>query len=379
MTTELFPFKPELAHQHLPYWITFSLIPRFGKARLSRVAAFCDYDVESFFQMSDKSLKQLGFDEEQVQVITQMPAKAVSNIEAWLEKSDLNYILTINNPKYPDLLRETTSPPLVLFGTGNQLLLAKPQLAIVGSRNPSESGKQNAISFARELAGNDCVITSGLAMGIDSFAHKGALTNVGKTVAVLGCGIDICYPKRNAKLSREILEQGGSVVSEFVPGTPPLAHHFPRRNRIISGLSLGTLVVEAAIKSGSLITAYYALQQNREVFAIPGNINNPLTRGCHHLIKQGAKLVEQVADILEEFSATLNNGLKNDEKKLQKSINQRLATDVLLDSVDYDTTSIDLVAQRSGLPVSVVLTKLLEYELRGVVTSVPGGYIKLGD
>lgn len=379
LSIHLFPYYPHRMHEDLRHWLTLAMIPNFGFASLKNLAAFCQHDLQTLMSMDKKSLSRVGFDESQIQSFLHPPENLLTNAFQWLENNKFNFILPINSPDYPELLREISSPPLLLFVRGDKMSLHEPQIAIVGSRNPSEAGKQNSFRFAKELAGKGWTITSGLALGIDGFAHKGVIAQNAKTIAVLGSGVDVIYPRRHRKLADELLEQGGCLVSEFLPGTAPVAEHFPRRNRIVSGLSLGTLVVEAAIKSGSLITAYYALQQNREVFAIPGNINNPLAKGCHQLIKQGAKLVEQVSDIHEEFSDVINVRVLDEQKNLQKSAFESLATDGLLDSVDYDTTSVDLVAQRSGLPVSVVLTQLLEYELRGLVASVPGGYIKLGD
>jgi DNA processing protein len=217
-----------------------------------------------------------------------------------------------------------------------------------------------------------------LAIGIDGLAHQGAILGSGLTIAVLGTGIDYTYPRRHVQLAQQILEMGGTLISEFAPYTPVRPENFPRRNRIISGLSLGTLVVEAAIKSGSLITARYAIEQDREVFAIPGNIHNPLSKGCHYLLKQGAKLVEDLGDINEEFQNLSIWKEHSSENKTQKNVNQGLATDLLLDSVDFEATPLDIVAERSGMPVSLVMSQLLEYELRGLVTAVQGGYLKLG-
>lgn len=379
ITDRLFPYHPSEEEQWLPHWVALSMVPRFGKAKLRCLAEFCEFEFEAIFRLSKELLKGLGLDDEQIHAIKHFPLRDIERVQHWLKKSPNHFAFPYHHPKYPQTLREISSPPILLFGIGNVDRLHSPQLAVVGSRNPTEAGKKLAYDFAKNLTELGCGVTSGLALGIDSFAHKGALAHDANTVAVLGSGIDVCYPKRNAKLIEDIMLRGGCIISEFIPGTKPLAHHFPRRNRIVSGLSLGTLVVEAAIKSGSLITAYYALQQDREVFALPGSVNNPLAEGSHHLIKQGAKLVENVSDILEEFTFFVEQKSKNTNKNIQKSKDQCLASDPLLDSVDYEATSIDLVAKRSGLPISVVLTRLLEYELRGLVTSVPGGYIKLGD
>lgn len=377
--SHLFPLSDKPSFEELNAWLNLTRIPQFGKAKLSVLADFCANRFERLMALKTSEALYLGFNENQAVLLSALNRTRNDAVFSWLSNDSKNYLLPLNHRDYPDRLRQVSSPPLVLFVKGNVNTLVSPQVSLVGSRNPSESGKHNAFEFAKELSGLGFTITSGLAIGIDSFAHKGALANKGKTIAVLGSGVERIYPRRNSALVDKLLELDGCLVSEFFPETEPKAQHFPRRNRLISGLSLGTLVVEAAVKSGSLITAYSALQQNREVFAIPGNIRNPLASGCHHLIKQGAKLTEQVADIVEEFPDAKNDLLQNAEKKLQKSTKQCLATDLLLDSVDFDTTSVDQVAQRSGLPASVVLTKLLEYELRGLVTSVAGGYVKLGE
>lgn len=365
--------------EELNVWLNLARIPHFGKAKLSVLLEYCCNSFDKLMSLKTSELLSLGFNDKQALLLSSLRRVQNAKVFSWCDKCEENYLLPLNHQDYPECLRQVSSPPLVLFVKGNVKALTDPQLSLVGSRNPSESGKQIAFDFARQLSALGFTITSGLAIGIDSFAHKGALANQGKTVAVLGSGVERIYPRRNMGLVTKLLQCEGCLVSEFFPDTEPRAQHFPQRNRLISGLSWGTLVVEAAVKSGSLITAYSALQQNREVFAIPGNIRNPLASGCHHLIKQGAKLTEKVADIVEEFPEAKNDLLQNDEKKLQKSAKQCLATDLLLDSVDFDITSVDQVAQRSGLPTSVVLTKLLEYELRGLVASVAGGYVKLGE
>jgi DNA processing protein len=215
------------------------------------------------------------------------------------------HLITPFDSEYPALLRQISNAPAVLFVQGNIRRLANPQIAIVGSRNSTVTGRDNAFKFAQHFSELGFTVTSGLALGIDAAAHQGALKGQGGTIAVLGTGIDKIYPSSHVALAHEIIEKG-VLLSEYPIGVPPAPSNFPRRNRIISGLSLGTLVVEAALKSGSLITARYALDQGREVFAIPGSIHSPLAKGCHHLIRQGAKLVETAEDVLEELSALIN-------------------------------------------------------------------------
>jgi DNA processing protein len=265
----------------------------------------------------------------------------------------------------------------VLFATGNKAHLQKPQIAIVGSRRASLQGKRIANDIAFGLSSNGVVVTSGLAMGIDSAAHQGALSGSTGTIAVMGTGPEKIYPAKNSKLYEAINNDGGVSVTEFFPGQGPKPWHFPRRNRIIAALSLGTLVVEAKIKSGTLITANLAADMGREVFAVPGNIFHEYSEGCHWLIQQGAKLVTNINDILDEVGVQPEQlGLNVDEQN-EKSTANSLATDKLLASVDYDITAIDVIAQRNALSVSQAMASLLEYELRGLVAAVPGGYVKL--
>ena len=290
-------------------------------------------------------------------------------------------IITYDAPAYPCLLKEIYDPPLVLFTRGNVDLLALPKIAIVGSRNASVSGREIAHKLAGKLA-TQFVVTSGLALGIDAQAHVGALHKQGFTIAVVATGLDITYPARHKTLQKDIIENTGLIISEFAPGVAPKAGHFPKRNRLISGLSLGVLVIEASLKSGSLITARCALEQDREVFAVPSSIYNAQAKGCHWLIKQGAKLVEDAADIVEEFEDVLSGSLnlsRNNEKANSsvKSEKQHLCNDPMLASVGYEITPVDLVVSRSKLPIDVVLTRLTVLELRGLVAAVPGGYLKL--
>ena len=257
-----------------------------------------------------------------------------------------------------------------MFVRGNQELLSLPQIAIVGSRNPSALGEETAFNFAKTLSHHGFVITSGLALGIDAASHRGALNAQGYTVAVAGTGLDRVYPARHKELATEIVNTG-VMISEFPPGTTAKANHFPRRNRIISGLCQGLLVVEAAKQSGSLITARMALEQNREVFAIPGSIHNPLARGCNALIREGAKLVETTQDILEE----LNQYYQQDEKLLPLATQSTLDLEqqTLLNRVMFSPTSIDHLVENTGESVEVVSSMLLILELQGYLEATAGG------
>lgn len=300
---------------------------------------------------------------------------------AWQAQPD-NHIITLHDPAYPSLLRQIADAPPLLFVRGQPGVLARPQLAMVGSRNPSAGGKEIAHDFARHLASVGLTITSGLALGIDAASHQGALSAGGVTLAVTGTGLDRVYPARHRDLAHRIAEHG-ALVSEFPPGTPPLAENFPRRNRIISGLSVGVLVVEAALQSGSLITARLAGDQGREVFAIPGSIHNPLARGCHALIRQGAKLVENVHDILEELG-TYNLNMQGESPPQETDFGSDMGVTVddnqlnLLSFMDFSPASVDLLVERSGLTPEQVSSMLLVLELHNRVESVAGGlYIRV--
>lgn len=305
---------------------------------------------------------------------------AIDSDRHWLDQPG-QHLLTWLDADYPALLRDTARPPLALFVRGDPGLLWQPQLAIVGSRNPTAGGRDNALAFATALARSGVVITSGLAGGVDSAAHEGALRG-GRTIAVVGTGPDVVYPAGNAALAERIAGSG-AIVSEFAPGTPPRPEHFPRRNRLIAGLSLGTLVVEAALRSGSLITARLATEAGREVFALPGSIHNPMARGCHRLIRDGARLVETAGEILEE--------LKPMAARLAERLRDTLAADAavqdtagdaansagrladpdyqrLWDALGHDPQPVDALAERTGLTVADISSMLLIMELDGLIT-----------
>jgi DNA processing protein len=299
----------------------------------------------------------------------------------WLEQPN-HHIVTWGDAHYPPLLREISDPPMLLYLHGDPALLSTPQLAIVGSRNPSSGGSDASREFASYLANHGFTITSGLATGIDGAAHSGALEH-GRTIAITGTGLDRVYPARHRQLAHKIAEKG-ALVSEFPLNTKPHPGNFPRRNRIISGLSLGTLVVEAAIKSGSLVTARLAMEQGREVFAMPGSIHNPLARGCHKLIREGAKLVETAVDIVEELAPLLGL-LPELEQPATDTLNLTNVCQLdeeyqcLLKALGYDPQPIDTLIQISGLTTEAVSSMLLRLELDGVVASAPGGrYYRTG-
>jgi DNA processing protein len=298
--------------------------------------------------------------------------------EQWLEKPE-NRIIESDSDDYPELLRRIPDPPTLLYIVGNAEALHLPALSIVGSRNPTQGGKENAYEFAKHLGRSGFCIVSGLAQGIDTSAHEGALAAGAMTVAFLGHGIDRVYPSANRDLAHRI-SQNGVLVSEFPLGGPPRRENFPQRNRLISGLSLGTLVVEAARRSGSLITARLAGEQGREVFALPGSIHNPLSRGCHQLIKQGAKLVESADDIVSELGSLTGHLMQNtvdQENEEPKSIEHDPDYEILLNSMSYDPASADDLAENSGLTINQVSSMLLILELEEKIEALTGGKYSL--
>lgn len=327
------------------------------------------------FSESASSLKSLGLKESIVSALKAPDWSVIENDLRWLAQPN-HLALTLTDELYPAQLREIADPPPVLFVRGNPELLALPQIGMVGSRNPSKLGIETSIDFAKALVGYGFVITSGLALGIDAAAHRGALQADGYTIAVAGTGLDRVYPARHKELAMEIVARG-AMISEFPPGTGAKADHFPRRNRIISGLCLGLLVVEAAKQSGSLITARMALEQNREVFAIPGSIHNPLARGCNALIREGAKLVETADDILEELNLTSPSTKANIfSETVQSTLD--LEQQTLLNLIMFSPTSIDSLVESTGKPVEMLSSTLLVLELQGYVESVSGGcYIRI--
>lgn len=292
----------------------------------------------------------------------------------WLE-SDQHAILTPDSADYPELLSQIPNPPPHLYVRGDVAALSHPALAIVGSRNPTSGGERNAFEFARHLGRCGFAIVSGLALGIDSAAHRGALAAGAPTVAFLGHGIDHVYPKRNRELA-DAIAAGGALVSEFPLGMAPRREFFPQRNRLISGVALGTIVVEAARQSGSLITARLAAEQGREVFALPGSIHNPLARGCHRLIRDGAKLVESAEDILSELGAIAGHVL--DTARAMPDTSHAAGEEdaeyvKLTQHLGHDPVSIDDLAERSGLTIGEVSSMLLILELDGKVEKLSGG------
>lgn len=324
--------------------------------------------------LSEAELVRMGLSQSQARRFVHGVAQA-DELARWLAGGANRWLMTCTDADWPNPLAQIEDAPAVLLGLGRRALLSDPQLAVVGARHASREGVANAATFAEALSQAGLTITSGLAHGIDAAAHRGALKGVGSTIAVMGTGIDRVYPAANQQLAHQIAE-AGAIVSEFPLGTAPRAPNFPRRNRIVSGLSVGTLVVEAAERSGSLITAQLASQQGREVFAIPGSIHNPMAKGCHRLIKQGAKLVECAQDILEELSSLLQLQLGLPENTSQKApaLTSELAQ--LLAHITYDPISLDELAVLTRWPVSSLQGALLSLEVEGCVEALPGGLYK---
>jgi len=333
---------------------------------------------DDLLRQSRPTLAALGLGRAATGALLQPDAAAIATDLAWLEGNPQRSLVCWGTPDYPPLLARIPDAPLVLYVEGDVGALSLPQLAIVGSRNPTGPGRDTALQFARHLAQAGFTITSGLALGIDAAAHRGALQANARTVAVVGRGLDAVYPHENSGLAREIVARGGACVTDLPIGTPPLKQNFPRRNRILSGLAVGTLVVEAALQSGSLITARLAAEHGREVFAIPGSIHNPLVRGCHSLLRQGARLVETVDDIFSEIAPIISEMRHNATEKVHNKVTPggpRLDKEyeILLDALGFDTVGLDTLVVRTGLQAGAIASMLLMLELDGRVQQQPGG------
>ena len=345
----------------LAAWIKLSLVPGLGGQSLRRLLAAFGLP-QQVLAAGRGALARIVSAEIAARILSDLDSPAVDAALEWAA-ADGHAVLTLADGDYPQPLLETADPPALLYLHGRRELLARPGLAVVGSRNATPQGISTAEQFARTFSAAGLTIVSGLALGIDAAAHRGGLEGAGSTIAVLGTGADILYPQRNRALGERIAREG-LIVSEFPLGTPPHGGNFPRRNRVISGLTRGCLVVEAALASGSLITARLAAEQGREVFAIPGSIHSPHAKGCHALIKQGAKLVESAQDLLQEL------GMKGFAAPPAAA---NPAVTGLLAHLGYDPCDIDTLCARSGLTADAVSAMLLLLELEGKVASLPGG------
>lgn len=339
--------------------------------------------IEALLLLTAGELLSMGFTQLQISKLKHPDLTQIEKDLHWITTNESCHIITLLDPRYPNLLLEIPDPPILLFVKGDVELLNAPQLAIIGSRQASPQGKEIAFDYAKALASLGLVITSGMAMGIDAAAHRGALTT-GKTIAVLGTGLAVIYPRQHLSLSEQI-RSSCAMVSEFPPYCPPKPIHFPKRNRIISGLSRGVLVVEATLRSGSLITARFALEQGRDVFAIPGSIYNSMAKGCHDLIRNGAKIVDSIADIIDELGEFQLNKDKKDQKLLENNLFEHKTAakldksyQSLLDCINDSPTSVETIIQRSKLTGPEVAAMLLVLESESLVSRPPGGYQKRG-
>lgn len=346
---------------HTAAWLKLALIPGIGDGSIRRLLAA--FDSPDAALSANRAQLSPHLSKKQIDALQAGPdVTLLADTLAWLALPG-HHLITLLDEDYPPLLREIADPPALLYGKGRREMLAQNCLAIVGSRSATPQGEANAAAFAEALSSAGLSIVSGLALGIDAAAHRGGLKGAGSTIAVVGTGLDRVYPARNKALAHQIAEQG-LILSEFALGTISAPGHFPKRNRIISGLSRAVLVVEAAPGSGSLITARLALEQGREVLAIPGSIHSPLSKGCHALIKQGAKLVESAQDIVEELAWPIMPARPADPAD---------ENDPLMQHLGFDAMTLDQLAERSGLTVEALSAKLLTLELEGRVAQLPGG------
>jgi DNA processing protein len=375
-----------LERAELAGWLRLSLTPGIGDATARKLLAAFGLP-DGVFAQTDAALRQV-VSSAQAEALQQAPQGLQALIDQtwqWLQSADdgvtTRRIATLGDAGYPASLLEMADPPLMLYvlgAAGFDLTQLQNSIAVVGSRNPTPQGATNARSFARALGDAGLPVVSGLALGVDGAAHQGALDAAGDmprlaTVAVVGTGLDRVYPARHRDLAHRITLQG-LIVSELPLGTPPLTQNFPKRNRLIAGLARGTLVVEAALQSGSLITARLASEQGKEVFAIPGSIHSPQSRGCHALIRQGAKLVESVNDILEELPASRTSSIATSPVSSDESADSTPAPeDPLLDALGFDPVSLDALSARTGWSAAMLQAKMLELELDGHISRLPGG------
>ncbi len=344
----------------LASWLALNQIPGLGNEGLRRLLQAFGTPAQ-IFSTPAHALRQVIKPALAEAIALGVDEASLAPIAFWLEDPN-NCIVTLADRDYPQVLLNIPDPPLLLYVKGHRELLNRQALAVVGSRNASAQGLKNAEAFALAASSAGLCIVSGMAHGIDAAAHRGGLRGAGSSIAVIGTGLDKVYPAANRELAHQLAGEG-ALVSEFPLGTPPLAANFPRRNRIISGLSLGCLVVEAGLQSGSLITARMALDQGREVFAIPGSIHSPQAKGCHHLIKQGAKLVECAQDILEELGCFTTGHASPTTLKGHP----------LFEHLGFDPVDMDSLSQRSGLTIEALSAILLQLELEGGVVTLPGG------
>jgi DNA processing protein len=362
--------QPDWAHE-LAQWIRLEQTPGVGLETARKLLSAFGLP-ENIFSSSFSSLQKIVSERVAHALIAPPSADITAQIDktlAWAGQTG-NRVLTLADAAYPKALLDIADPPLILYVKGRFDLLSNPALAVVGSRNATTQGVLNAEKFSEVLSQAGLTIISGMALGIDTAAHQGGLRGPGSTVAVIGTGADIVYPARNRTLAHQIAAEG-CIISEYGLGTPAIAANFPRRNRIISGLAQGVLVIEAAAQSGSLITARMAAEQGREVFAIPGSIHSPLSKGCHLLIKQGAKLVESAQDVLEEIKHSPHQ-LPPDAS----SVKEAAVTSAVLAAMGFDPVAPDALAARCASDIAALNAELLTLELDGLIEMLPGGMVR---
>ncbi len=371
--------------QEIEYWLALHRVESIGPAHFRKLLDQIG-SPGAVLRERPAALLAAGLSAQSVEQIGRISdlQRSVDNDLRWLE-SPSHHALTMLDDNYPILLKQIAQPPPLLFIKGDPDCLSRLQIAMVGSRNPTRTGRDTATAFARSFSASGVIVTSGMAAGIDAASHEGALQGSSPTIAVLGTGADQVYPARHRRLARRIAADG-ALISEFPLGTGALAQNFPRRNRIISGLSLGVLVVEANVRSGSLITARCAVEENREVFAIPGSIHSPLSKGCHQLLRQGAKLVESMEDVLEELGSLaqfqLFSGDDSDRAELPGHDDAQLRSDASLSPIeeqvvqqlDLQPVSIDAMVARSGIAAETLAATLIQLELKNIVRMEAGGY-----
>ena len=354
-------------------WLILASAPGLNGTLLFRAMEVLG-NADALVSASPDALRSAGLPDVAAQAIAKPDQNILRQASQWLTVPD-RHLVRISDESYPALLAEIPDPPVALFAAGDPMKLSLPQVAIVGSRNGTPGGLENARQFARYLASNGFSVASGLALGVDTAAHEGALEAGGNTVAVLGGGPDHIYPRQNSDLAARLTRQG-TLISEFPPGRPPRPENFPRRNRIISGISAGTLVIEAGVRSGALVTARCAAEQGREVFAVPGSIHNPLARGCHKLIRDGARLTETAAELVAELGGLLSESVygaasETDPRRSMAELDPDY--DRLLGAMGYDPVGVDALVVRTGLTTEQVSSMLLKLELQGCVASASGG------
>ena len=355
----------------LKLWLTLNQTPGLGNAGICQLLAKFG-SPEAIFNASISQLREVVDDEIARKINHGVNIDAITPTLDWLKK-DNAHVVTLADSTYPQKLLEISNPPVVLYAIGNLHWLNHPSIAMVGSRSATPQGEKNAEEFAMSLCNHGLCVVSGMALGIDGAAHRGALKSNGATIAVVGTGLDIVYPARHRDLAHKIAERG-LIISEFPLGTPSKAQNFPRRNRLISGLSLGCLVVEANIDSGSLITARLSVEQGREVFAIPGSIHSPVSKGCHQLIKQGAKLVENTQDILEELKNLLpSNSPYGLTERLNSKDTIHSEPNTVLACMGFDAINFETLLSLSGLTTEALSSMLMVLELENKVAVLTGG------